>query len=91
MCRHYTRAGENTGGLEEGEQTIYFCIIEAGFNLDSFSMTAVEPELEGGPYEDTPAAIPGTIQAERFDDGGQDVAYYDTEANNKGRVSTYNS
>jgi hypothetical protein len=36
------------------------------------------------PFGGTPAAIPGTIQAENFDEGGQLVAYRDTTAGNKG-------
>jgi hypothetical protein len=35
-------------------------------------------------YHDTPAALPGTIQAETFDEGGQSVAYFDTTPGNKG-------
>ena len=37
-----------------------------------------------GPYHGTPAAIPGTIQAEDFDNGGEGVAYHDTTAGNSG-------
>jgi hypothetical protein len=35
------------------------------------------------PFSGTPAAIPGTIQAEDFDQGGEGVAYHDVEAANK--------
>jgi len=34
------------------------------------------------PFNGTPASIPGTFQAENFDDGGQNVAYYDTTSGN---------
>jgi hypothetical protein len=36
------------------------------------------------PYSGTPAAIPGTIQAEDFDLGGEGIAYHDTTASNAG-------
>ena len=36
------------------------------------------------PYGGTPAVIPGTFQAENFDEGGQNVAYYDTTSTNSG-------
>jgi hypothetical protein len=36
------------------------------------------------PYGGTPVALPGTIQAENFDEGGQGVAYSDTTAGNSG-------
>jgi hypothetical protein len=36
------------------------------------------------PFGGTPAPLPGTIQAENFDEGGQHVAYFDTTAGNSG-------
>jgi hypothetical protein len=36
------------------------------------------------PYMGTPAVVPGTIQAERFDDGAAGVAYRDTTSGNEG-------
>jgi len=38
----------------------------------------------GTPYGGTPAAVPGTIQAANFDDGGEGVAYHDTTPGNVG-------
>jgi carbohydrate binding protein with CBM6 domain len=38
------------------------------------------------PVGGTPAAIPGTFQAENFDEGGQSVAYRDMTTGNKGGV-----
>ncbi|HJR58571.1 MAG TPA: carbohydrate-binding domain-containing protein [Vicinamibacterales bacterium] len=35
-------------------------------------------------YGGTPPAMPGTFQAENFDEGGQGVAYYDTTGGNSG-------
>ncbi len=37
-----------------------------------------------GPYGGSPRAIPGTIQAEDFDEGGQGVAYHDSTSGNSG-------
>jgi Carbohydrate binding module (family 6)/PLD-like domain len=36
------------------------------------------------PFTGTPVPVPGTFQAEDFDNGGQSVAYYDTTSGNKG-------
>ena len=36
----------------------------------------------GTPYSGTPISVPGTIQAENFDNGGEGVAYHDVDANN---------
>jgi endonuclease/exonuclease/phosphatase family metal-dependent hydrolase len=35
-------------------------------------------------YSGTPAAVPGTIQAAEFDNGGEGVSYHDTTAGNSG-------
>ena len=58
-------------------------IDSVGSRRDYFSI--VKGSSPGtGPFGGTPAAVPGTIQAENFDEGGQNVAYYDTNAGNKG-------
>lgn len=36
------------------------------------------------PYGGTPTTIPGTIECENYDLGGQNVAYYDTDTQNSG-------
>src|SRR5206468_150627 len=36
------------------------------------------------PYNGTPAPLPGTLQVEEFDNGGEGVAYHDTDTNNNG-------
>ena len=50
-----------------------------------WSFTTAGTPTDGGgstPFGGTPAAVPGTIQAENFDDGGQFVSYFDTTAGN---------
>ena len=37
-----------------------------------------------GAFHGTPAAVPGTIQAEDFDNGGEGVGYHDTDSTNSG-------
>jgi phosphatidylserine/phosphatidylglycerophosphate/cardiolipin synthase-like enzyme len=37
-----------------------------------------------GPYTGSPLALPGTIQAENFDNGGSGIAYNDTTSSNAG-------
>src|SRR5439155_9481294 len=36
------------------------------------------------PFGGTPASVPGQIEAENFDDGGEGVAYHDTDTSNQG-------
>jgi hypothetical protein len=42
------------------------------------------PSSSLSPYGGTPAPVPGTIDATRFDNGGANVAYYDTTVGNTG-------
>ena len=39
---------------------------------------------ESTPFSGTPVALPGTIQAENFDNGGAEVAYHDSSSGNSG-------
>ncbi|MCQ2226105.1 MAG: carbohydrate-binding protein [Paludibacteraceae bacterium] len=45
--------------------------------------TPVEPE-EVAPYNGKPASIPGTVEAEEYDFGGQGVSYNDKDTENRG-------
>src|SRR5258708_1566924 len=49
-------------------------------NLESRRLFAVVPT----PFTGTPAPVAGIIQAENFDNGGEGVAYHDTDAANLG-------
>ena len=75
---------------------IYLCAESEGFNIDSFSMSkdhTWNPPTYRFPsevsvvdaFDNVPAIIPGTIQAEEFDTGGEGVGYSDsTKGNEKG-------
>jgi hypothetical protein len=53
----------------------------------SFTTAGTPPEGGGStPYGGTPATLPGTFQAENFDEGGISVAYFDTTAGNSGNA-----
>ena len=56
-----------------------------GQNLDWFELSPyVEPTTPPGPGQYRPLAIPGTIQAEDYNTGGEGVAYHDTTPGNEG-------
>jgi hypothetical protein len=59
--------------LPAGQQVLTFNQDNAGWNLNY----AVFQQQSSGeaPFGGTPAAIPGTVQAENYDTGGQGVAY----------------
>jgi hypothetical protein len=65
--------------LSAGVQTMKFTIDSGGYNLNYVGITGHQ-----GPYGGSNRTIPGLIQAEDFDDGGQGVAYNDTEVTNFG-------
>lgn len=43
-------------------------------------------QTAAGPYRGTPATVPGVIEAEQFDFGGEGVAYSDTTIDNIQKV-----
>jgi hypothetical protein len=74
--------------LAAGTQTLTLSFDTNGFNVGALTLNLVSGGGGSGgsptPFSGTAAAIPGTIQAENFDNGGQNVAYYDTTAGNSG-------
>ena len=65
--------------LPAGQQTLTFNQDNAGWNLNWFSFAS-----GAGPYGGTPVAIPGEVQAENYDLGGQGVAYNVSSINGSG-------
>ena len=90
----------DTGGWQEWRTVSKTVTLDAGLHLvrvsfDTSGPTGAVGNLNylrfvstGGPvptpFGGTPRAIPGTVQAEDFDDGGEGVAYHDDEAQNLG-------
>jgi beta-glucanase (GH16 family)/uncharacterized protein involved in high-affinity Fe2+ transport len=70
--------------LPAGQQTLTVDQDNAGWNLNYTTFAA-----NGGPYGGTAAAVPGTVQAENYDLGGQGVAYNVTSIN--GTSNSYRS
>ncbi|NJM16952.1 MAG: cellulase family glycosylhydrolase [Bacteroidales bacterium] len=52
-----------------------------GYGLDG---TPTTPPTGQTPYTGTAISLPGTVQAENFDKGGEGVAYHDNDASNNG-------
>jgi hypothetical protein len=71
--------------LAAGMQILRLVMDAAGANgaVGNFNWIAVTP---GGstPFGGTPVSLPGTIEAERFDEGGPEVAYHDDSVGNSG-------
>jgi hypothetical protein len=73
--------------LPAGLQTLTVNQANAGWNLNWISFTAAS--TGEAPYGGTAAPIPGTVQAENYDTGGQGVAYDVTSIN--GSANSYRS
>ena len=76
--------------LPAGVQTLRINQDAAGWNINYFTFTASGGGgTTGSPYGGTPAAVPGTVQAENYDTGGQSVGYSVTAIN--GSANSYRS
>ena len=78
-----------TATLGAGTQVMTLSADTAGYNVDSVTINSASggtsiPTSSLTPYSGSPAAVPGTIQAEDFDNGGEGVAYHDTTGGNSG-------
>jgi hypothetical protein len=62
-------------------------VIAGSFNLNSLIFTTAGG-YTGTPFGGTRASLPGTVQAENFDDGGESVAYHDSDNVNQGPTTT---
>jgi hypothetical protein len=58
--------------------------ISATYGLVTRTVTLTVLPVGSTPFGGTARALPGTIQAEDFDEGGSGVAYYDTTPGNRG-------
>ena len=68
------------GSVRKPWRNSTLAIVAAAAALSTSSATA----SSSTPYSGTPVSIPGTIQAENFDNGGEGIAYHDTTAGNTG-------
>lgn len=70
--------GNTVTGLRSGATA--FVNNSGGFTA-TLNGNTWEPPAPEGPYGGTPASVPGTVQAENYDTGGQGVAYNVTSVN----------
>jgi len=78
--------------LSAGTQVLRVGFDTGNVNLSYFSATAGSssspssppPSGSSSPFSGVALAIPGWIQAEDFDNGGQNIAYYDNSSGNAG-------
>ena len=68
--------------LPAGQQILTVSQDSANFNINYLTFTA--QQSGEAPYLGTPWAIPGTVQSENYDTGGEGVAYHDADTVNSG-------
>lgn len=78
----YSQKVENLG---EGEYTISAVAKDNEGNEAKTSLT-IKVHVPQTPYNGKPFDIPGKIEAEDYDLGGSNIAYYDSDEENKGDV-----
>lgn len=71
--------------LTEGSHTLKAVATDNEGNESSASIT-IKVNEKRAPFGGTPQTIPGRIEAENYDLGGNGRAYYDTDEGNKGEV-----
>ncbi len=71
-----------TATLPAGQQVLTVFQDTGGYNLNY--LTFASAGSGEAPFGGTPAAIPGTIQIENYDVGGEGVAYHDNDVMNSG-------
>jgi endonuclease/exonuclease/phosphatase family metal-dependent hydrolase len=70
--------------LGAGTQLMTLLFDTGGMNLHDTNVTSTSSSTASSPYSGSPVVLPGTIQAENFDNGDEGVAYYDTTPGNTG-------
>jgi len=70
-----------TVNLTTGLHTLRIVEDSANYNLNNMTFTL---QYTGTPYGGNAWPIPGTVQVENYDAGGQNVTYYDTTTGNSG-------
>jgi hypothetical protein len=70
--------------LEAGVHSMTVAADQQYFNLDAIRVAFAT--VASTPFSGTPSAVPGVIEAENYDRGGEGVAYHDTTSGNAGGV-----
>jgi hypothetical protein len=78
----YQTVRVTTPMISAGQKVVRIVMDTDGFNLNDLNFVLSTPGQ--GPYTGTPAVIPGRIEAENYDTGGQGIAYSDQDVVNSG-------
>ncbi len=73
------------GGTYEATLTVVF--VDNTTEKKVFPIEVIGAPVVKGPYLGFPLSIPGTLQVENYDLGGEGVSYHDTEEENRARTA----
>lgn len=82
--QNWTTSPATSVTLNAGQHVVRVAQIAGGFNLNAFNLAQVGSSSNQTPYFGSPFNVPGTIQTENYDLGGEGVAYHDTTGGNTG-------
>ena len=79
---------ENTFDLTgaSGVEDLFFVVKQGGFDFDYWYMESAATKIPQEPFKGVASAIPGKIEAEDYDKGGHNKAFYDNDRANQGGV-----
>ena len=79
---------EHTFALTDaaGVDDLFFVVKQGGFDFDYWYMVSNASAVPQTPYNDVAAAVPGKVEAENYDVGGHNKAFYDNDRENQGEA-----
>ena len=69
-----------------GVDDLFFVVKQGGFDFDYWYMESEKTAVPQTAYKGVAATIPGKIEAENYDEGGHNKAFYDNDRENQGKV-----
>ncbi len=79
---------ENSYDLSDaaGIDDLFFVVKQGGFDFDYWYMESEKNAVPQTPYKEVAATVPGKIEAENYDVGGHNKAFYDKDRENQGKA-----
>ncbi len=69
-----------------GVTDLFFMVKQAGFDFDYWYMESDKQAVPQTPYKGVAASFPGKVEAENYDEGGHNKAFYDNDRENQGKA-----
>ena len=73
---------DNAAGVDD----LFFVVKQGGFDFDYWYMESEKTAVPQTPYKEVAATVPGKVEAENYDVGGHNKAFYDMDRENQGNA-----